>query len=126
MLLSGEARGTLVHAQGSPASAYKAWIAGTLAPAGTYRIDFGAVAALERGSSLLPPGVTSIEGKFGRGDCVRVIGPENREVARGVSRYDAGKPPNCWGRRVRTSPSAWATAAGMNSSTATTWCCDDA
>jgi glutamate 5-kinase len=91
MLLSGEARGTLVYAQGSPASAYKAWIAGTLAPAGTYRIDFGAVAALERGSSLLPAGVTSIEGKFGRGDCVRVIGPENREVARGVSRYDAGE-----------------------------------
>lgn len=88
-LLSGEARCTRIAAQGSPATAYKAWIAGTLAPAGSYRIDFGAVAALERGSSLLPAGLTRVDGDFARGDCVRIIGPKNREVARGLSRYDA-------------------------------------
>lgn len=88
-LLGGDARGTLVHAQGSPVSAYKAWIAGALAPTGSYRIDFGAVAALERGGSLLPAGVSRVEGHFARGDCVRVIGPERREIARGLSRYDS-------------------------------------
>jgi glutamate 5-kinase len=90
-LIEGKARHTLIAAQGSPASAYKAWIAGTLAPAGAIRIDPGAAAALARGSSLLPSGAVGISGDFGRGDCVAVIGPAGRELARGLSRYDSGE-----------------------------------
>jgi glutamate 5-kinase len=88
-LLSGEARGTRIAAEGSPARAYKAWIAGTLAPVGTVRIDAGAAAALRRGSSLLHAGVTSVEGRFSRGDCVAVVDEGGAEQARGLSRYDA-------------------------------------
>ena len=88
-LLGGEARGTLIMAETSPAKAYKAWIAGTLAPLGEVQVDAGAAAALKRGSSLLPAGVTKITGRFGRGDCISVVGPSQVELARGLSRYDA-------------------------------------
>ena len=73
----------------TPLSARKRWIAGHVAPAGTIRIDDGAVAALGRGKSLLPAGVTGVEGSFERGDLVRVAGPDGREVARGLSAYGA-------------------------------------
>ncbi|WP_300974575.1 glutamate 5-kinase [Sphingomonas sp. LHG3406-1] len=88
-LLSGEARSTRIAAEGSPARAYKAWIAGTLGPVGAVRIDSGAAAALRRGSSLLPAGVTAIDGRFARGDCVRIVDENGIEQARGLSRYDA-------------------------------------
>lgn len=87
-LLCAKAKGTLVLAEGTPASSYKAWIAGTLAPSGTILIDEGAAHALRRGGSLLPSGVLSAEGGFRRGDCVKVIAPGGEEVARGLARYD--------------------------------------
>ncbi|MEQ7872861.1 glutamate 5-kinase [Sphingomonas sp. ASV193] len=82
------ARATLVPARGSPASAYKQWIAGTLAPLGQLGIDRGAADALGRGSSLLPSGVRSIEGEFVPGDCVRIL-CDGRELGRGLARYGA-------------------------------------
>ncbi|GAA4041019.1 glutamate 5-kinase [Sphingomonas rosea] len=99
-LLSGDARRTRVAAEGNPARAYKAWIAGTLAPVGSVRIDAGAAEALVRGGSLLPAGVTAIDGAFARGDCVAVLGPDG-EVARGLSRYDAGEAARLIGARGR-------------------------
>jgi len=70
-------------------SARKHWIAGGLVPAGRLHIDAGAVRALQDGSSLLPAGVTSVEGTFNRGDLVQVVDPEGRIVARGVVAYSA-------------------------------------
>lgn len=90
-LLSGEARGTRIAAEGNPATAYKAWIAGTLAPLGSVRVDPGAAAALGRGSSLLPAGITATSGDFGRGDCLSVLDDQGQEIARGLSRYDAAE-----------------------------------
>ena len=98
-LLNSEARGTLIAAQGSPASAYKAWIAGTLAPTGSVRVDAGAVAALCRGSSLLPAGVIETQGAFGRGDCVLILGPEAAPLGRGLIRYDAAEAVRLVGAR---------------------------
>jgi glutamate 5-kinase len=83
----------------TPLSARKRWIAGHVAPAGTIRIDDGAVAALGRGKSLLPAGVTGVEGSFERGDLVRVAGPDGREVARGLSAYGAAEMARIAGRR---------------------------
>ena len=83
----------------TPLSARKRWIAGHVAPAGTIRIDDGAVAALGRGKSLLPAGVTGVEGSFERGDLVRVAGPDGREVARGLSAYGATEMARIAGRR---------------------------
>lgn len=88
-LLGGANRGTHIAAEGSPARAYKAWIAGTLAPLGVVRIDAGAAAALIKGGSLLPAGVRHAEGAFRRGDCVAILDAEGRELGRGLSRYDA-------------------------------------
>ena len=83
----------------TPLSARKRWIAAHVAPAGTVSIDAGAVEALSRGKSLLPAGVTRVEGSFERGDMVRVLGPDGREVARGLSAYGAAEMGRIAGRR---------------------------
>jgi glutamate 5-kinase len=69
--------------------ARKRWIAGSLAPLGALVVDAGAARALSRGSSLLPAGVRAVEGQFGRGDPVSVRDAGGRELARGLSAYDA-------------------------------------
>jgi len=86
-LVSGDVRATVIDASGSPASAYKQWIAGTLIPAGSILIDEGAVKALGSGKSLLPSGARKVEGSFERGVCLRVLAPDGREVARGITAY---------------------------------------
>jgi len=70
-------------------TARKRWIAGSLAPLGALIVDAGAARALQRGSSLLPAGVRSVEGDFARGDPISVRDEAGREVARGLSAYDA-------------------------------------
>ena len=72
-----------------PRTARKRWIAGTLNPMGVLVVDAGAVAALRRGTSLLPAGVTDIEGEFERGDPVAIKTRDGREVARGLSAYSS-------------------------------------
>jgi glutamate 5-kinase len=76
-------------AHGQPVAVRKQWIAGTLKAAGELVIDAGAAAALGRGKSLLPAGVVAVNGRFDRGDAVRVVGPAGREVARGLSAYSS-------------------------------------
>jgi glutamate 5-kinase len=73
----------------NPLTARKRWIAGSLKPVGALTVDAGALKALMSGRSLLPAGVTSVEGEFERGDAVRVLSPDGREVARGLSAYSA-------------------------------------
>jgi len=73
----------------TPLSARKRWIAGALKPIGALMVDAGALKALMGGRSLLPAGVTSVEGEFERGDAVRVLSPDGREAARGLSAYSA-------------------------------------
>ena len=74
---------------GAPKAAYKAWIAGALNPEGALVLDAGAARAVAAGKSLLPAGVTEVRGKFDKGDAVRLLDPDNREIARGLARYDA-------------------------------------
>ncbi|MGB3745872.1 MAG: glutamate 5-kinase [Xanthobacteraceae bacterium] len=83
------ARSTWFVTTANPVTARKKWIAGSLEPKGTLTIDAGAVAALRRGNSLLPVGVTRIEGHFARGDAVIIRGPDGAEIARGLCAYDA-------------------------------------
>lgn len=80
---------TLIEAGASTAAAYKAWIAGSLAPQGWLTVDAGAAAALLNGKSLLCAGVRAVEGPFDKGDAVRVRDQTGREVARGLVRYDS-------------------------------------
>lgn len=90
----GGAKCTWFLPQTTPFSARKKWIAGHVDVHGTLHIDQGALLALQRGKSLLPAGVTAIEGTFDRGDVVVVKAPDGREVARGLcaySSFDANK-----------------------------------
>jgi len=83
------ARATLFEPSLTPAAAYKAWIAGSLAPQGALVVDAGAAAALRAGKSLLPAGVKAVEGRFEKGDAVVLRDEAGREIGRGLSRYDA-------------------------------------
>jgi glutamate 5-kinase len=89
-LLDG-ARASVVAAQGTPSRAYKQWIAGTLAPAGSVTIDAGAAAALAAGKSLLPAGIVAVSGEFERGSCLSIRTFEGAEVARGISAYNSAE-----------------------------------
>jgi glutamate 5-kinase len=93
------ARATLIQTGASPATAYKQWIAGHLAPKGALIADAGAVAALARGKSLLPSGITAVEGDFRKGDCVRVKDADGRPVAVGLVTYDAAEVERLCGRQ---------------------------
>lgn len=89
-LLDGEALGTLLLPEHAPLTARKRWLAGQLQVRGRLTLDEGAAARLrERGSSLLPVGVTAVEGSFRRGDTVLCLDPEGVSVAQGLVNYDA-------------------------------------
>ncbi len=72
-----------------PTSARKAWIAGHVNATGVLVVDDGATRALSHGASLLPAGVSAVQGDFDRGDVVIVRTQEGREVARGLVAYSA-------------------------------------
>lgn len=97
-LAAGEARATLIPATGTPASAYKQWIAGTLTPAGSLVVDEGAVRALAAGRSLLPAGVRAVSGAYERGACLRILDPAGREIARGIAAYNSAETEAIAGR----------------------------
>ena len=82
-------RCTWFEAPATPAAAYKAWIAGILAPQGALVVDDGAAKALRAGKSLLSAGVVAVEGRFSKGDPVVVRDGQGREIGRGLTRYDA-------------------------------------
>ena len=75
--------------QASPKTARKRWIAGALSPAGSLTLDPGAEKALGAGKSLLPAGITAVEGNFQRGDAVIVKAADGRELGRGLVAYSA-------------------------------------
>jgi glutamate 5-kinase len=74
-------------ASSDPITARKRWIAGQLEPRGSVHIDAGAEKALSGGKSLLPAGVTRVEGTFERGDVVIIRGAAGSEVGRGLVAY---------------------------------------
>jgi glutamate 5-kinase len=85
----GENVGTRFPALEMPLQRRKQWIFVTAKPAGELAIDAGAERALiEGGRSLLPAGIVRVTGRFRRGDPVAIIGPEGREIGRGIVRYD--------------------------------------
>ncbi|MGE5385158.1 MAG: glutamate 5-kinase [Betaproteobacteria bacterium] len=86
----GESVGTLLAARTQPLAARKQWLADHLQLAGTLRLDAGAVEALRAGKSLLPIGVSAIEGEFERGAAVSCLSPDGRQIARGLVNYSSG------------------------------------
>jgi glutamate 5-kinase len=98
---AGEDVGTLFRA-GSRLAGRKHWLAFTARPKGQLVCDEGAVKALrDRGRSLLPSGVTQVEGRFGIGDPVTCIDDEGREFARGLAAYGAEDVERIRGLKAR-------------------------
>jgi glutamate 5-kinase len=98
-VLLGGGRATWFLPSATPGAARKQWIAGTLKPRGSVRLDAGAEKALAAGRSLLPAGVTAVEGAFVRGDAVSVIAADGRELARGLIAYPADEAARIAGKR---------------------------
>ena len=94
-------RATWFLPEGEPRSARKHWIATTLKPAGTLTVDDGALGALRQGRSLLPAGVVAIDGRFDRGDAVRIVTRDGQEIARGLTAYDATDSRRIMGHKSR-------------------------
>ncbi|MCC5859863.1 MAG: glutamate 5-kinase [Ectothiorhodospiraceae bacterium] len=89
-LAAGEELGTLLKPAQEVLAARKQWLASQLQSRGRLWLDAGAVRVLRAsGRSLLPVGVTRVEGGFRRGEIVTCLAPDGGEVARGLVNYDA-------------------------------------
>ncbi|MCW2724708.1 MAG: Glutamate 5-kinase [Frankiales bacterium] len=99
--LRGEG-GTLFTPTGTRRSGRLLWLAHASTPRGRLVLDDGAVAAVcERRLSLLPAGVTAVEGEFAAGDPVELVGTDGVPVARGLVAYGADELPGLLGRSTR-------------------------
>lgn len=86
-LLAGEDEGTLFLCGEDRQTKRKHWITEVLQASGQIHIDAGASRALlEQGASLLPAGITAIDGVFDKGDCVEVVAPDG-VLAKGLCNY---------------------------------------
>jgi glutamate 5-kinase len=91
-LTQGEAIGTLLVAQTQKQQARKQWMADHLQLRGSVTIDDGAVRKLKgEGSSLLPIGMTGVDGDFSRGEVIAILDSQSQEVARGLANYAAAE-----------------------------------
>lgn len=87
-LLQG-AKATWVLPLMSPEKAREVWLRGHLTPEGTFRVDDGAARALSGGASLLPVGVTQVEGRFARGAAVAIKNAAGVLIGKGVTAYSS-------------------------------------
>jgi len=97
--LAGEDVGTWFAATGRRKSIRLLWLAHAARVRGRLVLDEGAVrAVVERRTSLLPAGVTAVEGEFEAGDPVELVAPDGRVVGRGLVAFDADEVPALLGR----------------------------
>ena len=97
--------GTTFLGRNRDLSARKLWIAFAAQAEGRIVVDAGAVAAMvDRGTSLLSPGVTGVEGNFAAGDVVEVVDSAGGVVARGAAALSAGELATIRGRRAADLP----------------------
>jgi glutamate 5-kinase len=91
-LMQGEAIGTLLVAQTAKQQARKQWMADHLQLAGSVMVDEGAAQRLQGGKvSLLPVGMTAVQGDFSRGDVIAIVDVQGVEIARGLANYAAAE-----------------------------------
>jgi glutamate 5-kinase len=100
--LAGDQTGTYFAPTGQRPSTRLLWLAHAAVARGTLTIDGGAViAVVQRRASLLPAGITGIDGTFDAGDPVNLAGEDGKIVARGLVNYDAVEIPGLMGRSTR-------------------------
>ncbi|MEP7282885.1 MAG: glutamate 5-kinase, partial [Rubrivivax sp.] len=101
-LVAGEAIGTALAAGTAKFAARKQWMVDHLQLRGAVVVDDGAAAKVrDEGKSLLPVGVTAVQGEFERGDVIAVRTAAGVEIARGLANYSAPEA-----RRIARQPSA--------------------
>ncbi|HET6599143.1 MAG TPA: glutamate 5-kinase, partial [Burkholderiaceae bacterium] len=101
-LAAGEAIGTALIAATPKLAARKQWIAGHLQLRGVVVVDDGAARKLrDEGKSLLPIGITAVQGEFSRGDVIAVRDQHGVELARGLANYGSKEA-----RLIARSPSS--------------------
>jgi glutamate 5-kinase len=97
--LEGQDVGTVFVPTGSRKASRKLWIAHATTPRGRLVLDPGAVRAVtERRKSLLPAGISAVEGTFVDGDPVDLCAPEGTVIARGLVNYTSAELPGMLGR----------------------------
>ena len=89
-IMKGHELGTFFIPNDEHIKGKKKWIACNLNPSGTIFVDSGARAALKRGNSLLPSGVTKISGNFSFGDLVEIFEEGKERFACGLVQFDSG------------------------------------
>jgi glutamate 5-kinase len=90
-IFAGKSCGTFFLPEASTLNSRKQWIAFTKKTKGTIFIDEGAEKALtENGKSLLPSGITSVQGRFSMGDSVVIQGKNKQKIAIGMVNYSSG------------------------------------
>jgi len=91
-ILAGEPIGTHFLPRRLRKDSRKTWIGISGRVAGRLFIDEGAVEALcKRQKSLLPAGITAVQGNFNTGDVVCVVSKNGREIGRGLTNYSAAE-----------------------------------
>ena len=99
-ILDGEVIGTLFVASRARRSSRSRWI-GAVRAAGTLFIDQGAVHALvEKNRSLLPAGITRVEGSFKPGDAIAIAAPDGHIIGRGLSNFAAADVDKIKGKKT--------------------------
>jgi glutamate 5-kinase len=100
--LAGAAVGTYFAAHGRRLATRLLWLKHAAVARGSLTIDTGAVeAVVNRRASLLPAGITGVEGTFDAGDPVNLSDSHGTIVARGLVNYDAAEIPGLMGRSTR-------------------------
>ena len=88
--VAGDAVGTRFAPSDCSEGAFKMWLRHAKPAQGRVVVDAGAVRALiDKGTSLLPVGVVSCDGAFPAGEAVLVVGPDGREVGKGIAELSA-------------------------------------
>lgn len=100
-IFSGEELGTWIMPESRTISRKKFWMAYNLIPSGSIVIDEGAVHALTGcGKSLLPAGITRVQGDFGMGDLVRIEEASGHSIGVGLTNYSAAELCRIMGRNT--------------------------
>jgi len=102
MILAEASAGTIFPARNSRPGTRQLWLEYAANPAGSLHLDAGAaIAVQERGASLLPAGIGSVEGNFFAGDVVNLRDPQGNVIARGFVNFDASEMPALLGRSTK-------------------------
>jgi glutamate 5-kinase len=100
--LAGAPVGTYFAPHGRRPATRLLWLRHAAVARGSLRLDPGAVeAVVKRHASLLPAGITGVEGAFDAGDPVDLRDENDTIIARGLVNYDAPEIPGLMGRSTR-------------------------